>query len=572
MFELTKSQKGRLAIRAFKTIADALCLRGYYKPTGVSGRTLENALRDISPEIYGSINDARSIEIKGLQYIIDRLPAGIEECTKIILTAEEDFNHTSFKKIVPPKRRRTSYRINKREICFVITRGWSEMYDVLTHLTFLNIEAVKIYNKMVDLKGEKTLEWKKFEEDLGLGKSLKGERLDKAIWNLSILIGRTYQETRQVFDYLEKAKEQTKSNAGLFQIIYCLGKRVEREKKSKDSEMIVYFTPSFRDMLGNHIYSRNWARSIKEKIAELGFFCRPVHIISANMHSFVNLLFGYAALGKSKKESKNDDIYSFIDSVKDKTDKIISFAEKHGLYQLKDDSGTNIDCQIIDTSKLRTASFHPDINIKKSNLTGSSPIFIVIDYAFGTQAYEVMEELLTNDDEYMQNPMENIVSISVMGKAGILPGKKGDIMLATAHVLEGTPHNYLIDNDIKKEDFDDSFNVYTGPMVTVLGTSLQNRDVLEHFHSTSWKAVGLEMEGGHFQRAISGAIIRGHISKNVKVRYAYYASDNPLSSGETLASGSMGKEGIRPTYMITKLIIEKILADEKANERILSCA
>jgi hypothetical protein len=45
----------------------------------------------------------------------------------------------------------------------------------------------------------------------------------------------------------------------------------------------------------------------------------------------------------------------------------------------------------------------------------------------------------------------------------------------------------------------------------------------------------------------------------MKTRYAYYASDNPLVSGETLASGPMGQEGIVPTYMITKVILEKIL-------------
>jgi hypothetical protein len=568
--ELTRSQKGRLAIRAFKTIADALALRGYYKPSGTSGQTLERALRDISPEIYGSLDDNRSIEIKGLQYVIDRLPAGIEECTKIILTAKEDFDHTSFKKIEPPKRRRTSYRMSKSEICFVITRGWSEMYDVLTHLTFLNVEAYKIYNKMMNKSGHKTLEWKKLEEDLHLENSLEGEQLDKAIWNLSILIGRTYQETRDVFEYLEKGRKHADSNAGLFKIIYRLGKRVENEKTSKDNEMLVYFTPSFHDMVGHHIYSRTWAKLIKEKISELKLVCRPVHIISANMHGFVNLLYGYAALIKNKKKTEHEDIYAFINSIKNKTDKIIDFAKKHGLYELKDVSGTHIDCQIIDTAMLAGVSLHPALNVEKKNLTADSPILMVIDYAFGTQAFEIMEELLIHDDQETNNPMQNVRSISVMGKAGILPGKKGDIMLATAHVLEGTPHNYLINNDLKKEDFDDSVDVYTGPMVTVLGTSLQNRHILERFHSSSWKAIGLEMEGGHFQRAINAAIIRGHISKHVKVRYAYYASDNPLCSGETLASGGLGEEGIRPTYMITKIIFEKIMADEN-DQRIVSC-
>jgi hypothetical protein len=155
--------------------------------------------------------------------------------------------------------------------------------------------------------------------------------------------------------------------------------------------------------------------------------------------------------------------------------------------------------------------------------------------------------------------MLDVHSISVMGKAGILPGQKGDIMLASAHVLEGVPHTYIVENDLSREDFDDSANVYVGPIVTVLGTSLQNKDVLEMFQTTTWRAVGLEMEGGHYQRAVDAAIVREHISKEVKVRYAYYASDNPLKSGQTLAAGPLGKEGIRPTYMITKAIVEKIL-------------
>jgi hypothetical protein len=184
-----------------------------------------------------------------------------------------------------------------------------------------------------------------------------------------------------------------------------------------------------------------------------------------------------------------------------------------------------------------------------------------MDYAFGTQAYEVMDELLSPCVIDNRKISLSIKSISIMGKAGILPGKKGDIMLATAHVMEGTPHNYILKNDLCETDFDDNVSVYCGPMVTVLGTSLQNRDVLERFHASSWRAIGLEMEGGHYQRAINAAIIQGHIPQEMKIRYAYYASDNPLVSGQTLASGPMGVDGIVPTYMITKVIIQKILND-----------
>ena len=68
------------------------------------------------------------------------------------------------------------------------------------------------------------------------------------------------------------------------------------------------------------------------------------------------------------------------------------------------------------------------------------------------------------------------------------------------------------------------------------------------------------MEGAHYQKAIQAASrIRGNINKRVDVRYAYYASDNPLETGSTLASGGLGTTGVKPTYLITQKILEQIL-------------
>jgi hypothetical protein len=555
---LSRSHKSRLAIRAFKVIADALVIRGHYKPSGVSGQTLANALKDLSPEIYGTMNDPRSIEITGLEYVLDRLPRGLEDCIRIVLTASEAFEQTSFEKIVPNKRRRLSYRISEDEMCFVITTGLSEIYDVLTHITFLNIEAEKIYHQMKEPSGEYSSGWKDLEHIVASEDCLADQQLDQAIWNLSIILGRTYQETRDTYYYLNANRKSTGCSNSLFQIIYRLGKRVERENASKDNELLIYFTPSLQRMIGHHTYGPSWASAIKEKICTLGLQDRPLHIISANMHSVLNLLYGYAAVFSQNQKKPDGDLYLFLQKLRDDREAVRKHAESSGCHYMPDSSGTLIDAQIMDLALLDEAPFHPDLHIERENLKTRPPVLLVMDYAFGTQAYEVMDELLS---EFHQSPTIHVASISVMGKAGILPGKKGDIMLPTAHVMEGTPHNYLVKNDLKAEDFDASIDVYVGPIVTVLGTSLQNRDVLEKFQTTSWKAIGLEMEGGHYQRAISAAIIRGHISPNIKVRYAYYASDNPLVSGQTLASGSMGDEGIKPTYMITKVIIEKILND-----------
>ena len=147
-----------------------------------------------------------------------------------------------------------------------------------------------------------------------------------------------------------------------------------------------------------------------------------------------------------------------------------------------------------------------------------------------------------------------------MGKAGILEGGKSDVMIPTAHIFEGTADNYPFKNELTKDDLKDcGVSVYEGTMVTVLGTSLQNKEILKFFKNSTWNVIGLEMEGAHYEKAIQAASkVRNSINEDVKVRYAYYASDNPLETGGTLASGGLGTSGVKPTYVITKKILEQI--------------
>ena len=236
------------------------------------------------------------------------------------------------------------------------------------------------------------------------------------------------------------------------------------------------------------------------------------------------------------------------------------FAEKHGMYQLDDQAGTNIHVQIFDTSKVPVKSLPAELGVNGTFKKDQEPVLVVMDYAFGEQAYETMDELLKPLDHKGEEVHINVESISIMGKAGVLYGGKGDLMIPNAHVFEGTADNYPFENDFAEEDFaEEGVEVYEGPMITVLGTSLQNRDVLQYFKDSSWKAIGLEMEGAHYQKAIQSASkIRKSINANVVLRYAYYASDNPLISGATLASGSLGLVGVKPTYLITLKILQKI--------------
>ena len=558
MEELTDAQKARHAVREFKTITDALALRGFYRLSGKFGRELESCLKNLSPEIYGSMNDPRIVELKGLEYVLDRLPRGIEECTRIILTEEDPFKNTAAEKIGPYKRRRTAYRVSPKELCIVITRGLSEIYDILTHLTFLYSEAKKIHSRM-RIEGEsRTLEWRALEKTIAAMDQMDAHELEQALWNLSIILGRPYQETRGTYDYLEKGRKEHSSNNGLFSIIFQLGSRIDREKASVDDAMVVYLTPSLINIIGRQKYGIQWAQDIKTTLHEQNLLERPLHIISANLHSVANLIYGYAACKEiAPPTNAVDNLYDFCSRCKDREEDILRVGRTHGLYELTDTSGTHINCQLIDSAMLEGIELHPNLKLELSRQPGDRPVLLIMDYAFGAQAFELMENILRPYTYNNTTRFMNVKSVSIMGKAGILTGNKGDIMLATAHVFEGTSDNYIFQNDLERSDFSPEMDVYTGPMVTVLGTSLQNRDMLEKFQS-DWKTVGLEMEGGHYQRAIGAAIIKGNISDRVRLRYAYYASDNPLATGNTLAAGAMGSEGIRPTYMITKAILEKI--------------
>ena len=268
------------------------------------------------------------------------------------------------------------------------------------------------------------------------------------------------------------------------------------------------------------------------------------------------MLYGNDAV--EKKATKTVD-YSFYQEISNKRalqEKVLTYSEKQGLIYIDDDSGSNIDVQIIDLSKT---------NLKNTPFSGikynGDDVILVFDYAFGEQAYEVMDELLRPYEHNQEVYTMHVKSISIMGKAGILTGGKGDIMIPTSHIFEGTADNYVFENALKLDDFeDDEVGAYEGSMITVLGTSLQNKDILSYFMNTTWNAVGLEMEGAHYHKAIQVASkIRHHISPDLFVCYAYYASDNPLETGSTLSSGGLGLTGVKPTYMITMKILEKIL-------------
>ena len=550
----SRAQESSAAIERLYITMRHLFNRGFYKPMGISGETLREALLALRPEIYGSIAEEK-VELNGLLYVIERLPIGIEECRYINLTSDEGYSNSHFKAIVPPKRKRNCYRIDDEQMNVEITRGRSDIYDILTHLTFIFIESHKIKDKvLIDDEGTVSRDWQKLESAVKQTKKLSLVEREKAISHAANVLGRTFAKVQDIYDDFATPEAPDR----FLHVVYWLGK-LAMEEVVDNNKRTITFSPILRERLGHHIYGDIWATRIKQVLQQNNLLQRPIHIISANMHSVMNSIFAEPVIGKKYKNAPEFQMFEDLSSSsnKDLRKKVEDVALQQGMIFLPDTSGTNIDVQIFDTAKIDLSK----TIFASSQLKTEKPVLIVMDYAFGEQAFETIDELLKPyKEEKKEKIFLNVESVSIMGKAGILQGGKGDIMIPSAHVNEGTADNYYFENELTKEMFEgNDIPVFAGPMITVLGTSLQNRDLLKFFHDSTWQAIGLEMEGAYYQKAIQSASkIRKSIHPNVKVRYAYYASDNPLETGSTLASGGLGTTGVKPTYLITIKILEQI--------------
>lgn len=555
--ERTRAQESSSAIERMYITMRHLFNRGFYKPMGVSGETLREALLVLRPEIYGSIAEEKA-ELEGLLYVVDRLPYGIEQCRFINLTSDEGYKDSHFEVIIPPKRRRNCYRIDDEQMNIEITRGRSEIYDILTHLTFMFVESHKISKRvLIDENGATTRDWQKLEQAVLQTKKLTQKEREIAITHTANILGRTFKELTKVYSAFALPNKPER----LLQIVYWLGK-LAIDEVIHNNKRTVTFSPVLRERLGHHLHGEIWSNRIKDTLQKHGLLERPIHIISANLHSVMNTLFAPIAL---KTETSKNDIFKVYESLSQSNNstfrnKVNEKALQQGMIFIKDESGTNIDVQIFDTSKIDLSK--TELNLSNPTNSHEAPVLFVMDYAFGEQAYETIDEFLKPFDNRGDKVFLNIESVSIMGKAGILEGGKGDIMIPSAHIFEGTADNYPFKNELSKTDLEgQGVAVYEGSMITVLGTSLQNKDILKFFFSSTWNVIGLEMEGAHYQKAIQAASkVRRSINPDVKVRYAYYASDNPLETGSTLASGGLGTSGVKPTYLITRKILQQIFA------------
>jgi len=173
-----------------------------------------------------------------------------------------------------------------------------------------------------------------------------------------------------------------------------LGQRVADEQDGAVAPLNISFTPSLQGVLGHHQYAAAWAEGLVHRIVEHGLENRPIHIISANLHSIRNVLYGRGAVEKTGQAVPGN-LYEMGHLIRDRDIDVAAYGADFGYIEHTDDSGSNIDAQIIDLAGLDLSCVHPSLQFDLDLIAQEKPIIVVIDYAFGTQAYEIMDELLS---------------------------------------------------------------------------------------------------------------------------------------------------------------------------------
>src|SRR5690606_13052154 len=112
---------------------------------------------------------------------------------------------------------------------------------------------------------------------------LTQEEKEVTLTHTANFLGRTFEEVKNIFPYFATESNENR----FFNIIYFMGK-LAMEEVTENNKRLITFSPVLRERLGHHIHGEEWAYKIKQVLQKEGLLERPVHIISANMHSVMN--------------------------------------------------------------------------------------------------------------------------------------------------------------------------------------------------------------------------------------------------------------------------------------------
>ena len=503
--------------------------------------------RTLHPALHPLLTSER-IDTDALSYAVARLPEEVTRTHAWFLTAQLSPLYadpdTKFDPVRTHARRRSAWRQMPGKTLVLLRDGISDITDLLTCLCAYAVEAKKIRQRcrsselLLALQQHRCGALEAGEDALAEMSGLSPEELaglrriwPEDLWTRIRDILLQHEDIALDCDFQIDNPNASAAERWVRQIRDVAGGLVDLE----DPELRVHIVSSNTHSVGNCLSSYTARR--RAEILAWGQEHRP-QALAADWHNETDLLYVLAR--------------HYIAAHEGAREQCIHEERAAGHYRLRTTAFTGITVDLIDARRIDPELCDPALRITRPDV----PTLIVnVDYAFGQQAEDILSNLLFVFGRAVR-------SVSVIGKAGGLVGARGDLMVPRATLLQAGDELYPLPNpDLDIEQLAalaPDRTVHVGPVLTVAGTLLQNRQLL-NFYRRFWQCVGLEMEGSFFARTLIAAMNAGIVRTDVATRFAYYTSDVPLDPDSTLSEALSPVEGVPPLYAITRAILNQVL-------------
>lgn len=511
----------------------------------------------LEPALHPYANDTEKIDFGALAYAVRRLPRNLTRTFAWFITDNLPDLYgrpdLTFAPIVSDARPRAIYEMTPGKNMVLIRDGLSDLVDLVTCMCLFSLEARKLRRRL--RTPDALLAINEFLRDPG------GQ--DRRTFLRTLPFDET--EVDQLIALWPDDPVSRLHDVAIHHEDFAIHIRKQRNNY-------------------NHRHSEDWmsqiARAATDLLDQDAYALPPeiaVHVISSNTHSVSNCLSAYwthhanDVLAWAKRRSHRllaekwhepmDLVYAMARDYLAANREAVTYRQRgeheQGIFRLQETAFTGIQVELIDTARLMRAG---PIDAKVTPPPpGKRALIVNIDFAFGQQAEEIIGSLITLF-------ARNLRSVNVLGKAGALAGRRGDILVPTLFVEQTTEALHPLPAPAQMDRLRAraaGIDVHVGPMLTVTGTLLQNRMML-NFYRHIWRCIGLEMEGSYYHRKIFESQELGIVPPSLPLRYLYYVSDLPLDHTSTLSGRMSPTEGIPPLYAITREILASIFEDEAA--------
>lgn len=526
---------------------------------------------EMEPSLH-PLAESREIDITAFVYAAIRLPDCIHAVRRVLLgQSEEVFKEAGIEDIfhwreVTASARRRQTLFDGSHILAAFVTSISDVDDILPSLVVFQIE----WNKMHALLAASPL-----GADLAEGGMRAGEA-DEPLRQLLRIAPEDWQLLHRGWG--EGWDEKMRAIAA--------------ERKGMRITLVKGGFSEYRRVV------QQWWTEFSHHFEETLLEFRPIYLASSNMTAFSDLLSGFmpqyrdailefsldtklegfeerwrqVKADRDEQGMANLLYHATRDYLKASPSAARRYAEMEAEVGILNDSRRqtlDLPAQIIDLRTLSLERMDPRLRVKKIDLLRESRAMIVnIEYPLGFAAYHVFSQIAAS--------ARKVLGVYILGKAATMSARIGDIMIPNEVFDLHSKNTIYFKNCFSLKDFQElTRNVAVldrQKALTVRGTFLQNKGMMQEYHREHFNSV--EMEAGPYLCAVYEHLFPERYPMNATLNLdneaetlydlglLYYASDTPYHRRESLLSRSVGISGVESVYACSAAALRKIFSRE----------